>query len=169
MPVLSESQRQKLHMARCLLKKPDFLIVNQALNTLDARAHQHILDNVLAKSRGRDGDSFGVIWSPMNLSVAADVRRRMSVWLGNPPPHVGGYGATSQSAAFFGPWNLSPRKQAGPSPRRSETPRLDPLNRSSRRQEAHSISDPDRQSLLTSAATRFMERGRAAEDQINAR
>ncbi len=72
---LSESQRQKLHMARCLLKKPDFLIVNQALNTLDARAHQHILDNVLAKSRGRDGDSFGVIWSPMNLSVASQFER----------------------------------------------------------------------------------------------
>jgi putative ABC transport system ATP-binding protein len=72
---LSESQRQKLHMARCLLKKPDFLIVNQALNTLDARAHKMILDNVLAKSKGRDGTTFGVIWAPMNLSVASQFER----------------------------------------------------------------------------------------------
>jgi putative ABC transport system ATP-binding protein len=72
---LSESQRQKLHMARCLLKKPDFLIVNQALNTLDARAHKMILDNVLAKSKGRDGATFGVIWAPMNLSVASQFER----------------------------------------------------------------------------------------------
>lgn len=68
---LSEMQRQKLHMARCLLKKPDFLIVNQALNTLDGKAQKMILDTVLAKSRGRDGNSFGVVWAPMNAAVAA--------------------------------------------------------------------------------------------------
>jgi len=34
--------------------------------------------------------------------------------------------------------------------------RLEPLNRSSRREEAHSISVEESQSLLTSAATRFM-------------
>ena len=67
---LSETQRQKLHMARALLKKPDFLIVNQALNTLDGRAQKTIIENVLAKSRGRDGNSFGVIWAPMNTAFA---------------------------------------------------------------------------------------------------
>lgn len=87
---LSESQRQKLHMARCLLKKPDFLIVNQALNTLDARAHKMILDNVLAKSKGRDGATFGVIWAPMNLSVASQFERvlvfRQGVLVEDGPP-----------------------------------------------------------------------------------
>jgi putative ABC transport system ATP-binding protein len=68
---LSETQRQKLHMARALLKKPDFLIVNQALTTLDARAQRMIVDNVLAKSKGRDGDRFGVVWAPVNMSFAA--------------------------------------------------------------------------------------------------
>jgi putative ABC transport system ATP-binding protein len=67
---LSESQRQKMHLARALLKKPDFLIVNQALNTLDGKAQRMILDTVLAKSRGRDGHSFGVVWAPVNPAHA---------------------------------------------------------------------------------------------------
>ena len=67
---LSETQRQKLHMARALLKQPDFLIVNQALNALDGRLQRKILETVLARSKGRDGHRFGVIWVPMNLSFA---------------------------------------------------------------------------------------------------
>ncbi len=72
---LSETQRQKLHMARGLLKKPDFLIVNQALNTLDGKAQKMILDTVLAKSRGRDGHSFGVVWAPVNTAFAEQFER----------------------------------------------------------------------------------------------
>jgi hypothetical protein len=45
---------------------------------------------------------------PMNLPVAADVRRRTPQPLSNPPPHVGGYGSGEQIAAIGGPWNLSP-------------------------------------------------------------
>lgn len=67
---LSESQRQKLHLARCLLKRPDFLIVNQALNTLDGRTQRALVETILAKAKGRDGDRFGVIWSPMNPAYA---------------------------------------------------------------------------------------------------
>ncbi len=67
---LSETQRQKLHLARALLKKPDFLIVNQALNTLDGRTQRSLIEKVLAKSKGRDGRGFGVIWAPMNQSYA---------------------------------------------------------------------------------------------------
>jgi putative ABC transport system ATP-binding protein len=67
---LSESQRQKLFLARCLLKRPDFLIVNQALNTLDGRTQRSLIETILAKAKGRDGDRFGVIWSPMNSAYA---------------------------------------------------------------------------------------------------
>jgi putative ABC transport system ATP-binding protein len=67
---LSESQRQRLQLARALLKKPDFLIVNQALNTLDSRAQKAAIDMVLAKASGRDGNRFGVIWAPMNPAFA---------------------------------------------------------------------------------------------------
>ena len=64
---LSETQRQKLHLARALLKKPDFLIVNQALNSLDGRLQRTIMETVLSRSKGRDGHRFGVIWAPMNI------------------------------------------------------------------------------------------------------
>ena len=67
---LSETQRQKLHLARTLLKRPDFLIVNQALNALDSRLQRQIIESVLARSKGRDGVRFGVIWSPMNVAIS---------------------------------------------------------------------------------------------------
>lgn len=67
---LSETQRQKLHLARALLKQPDFLIVNQGLNTLDTRSQRQVLENVLAKAKGRDGQRFGIIWAPMTVAYA---------------------------------------------------------------------------------------------------
>lgn len=67
---LSETQRQKLHLARTLLKRPDFLIVNQALNALDSRLQRQIIESVLARAKGRDGPRFGVIWSPMNVAIS---------------------------------------------------------------------------------------------------
>jgi putative ABC transport system ATP-binding protein len=72
---LSENQRQKLHLARALLKKPDFLIVNQGLNTLDSRNQRAVLETVISKAKGRDGETFGVIWAPMNPSFASSFDR----------------------------------------------------------------------------------------------
>ena len=66
---LSESQRQKLHLARSLLKKPDILIVNQALNTLDAKSQKELLNVVLERSKDPD-HPFGVIWVPMNPTLS---------------------------------------------------------------------------------------------------
>jgi putative ABC transport system ATP-binding protein len=67
---LSETQRQKIHLARALLKQPDFLIVNQALNSLDTKTQQTIMETVIARAKGRDGQTFGLIWSPMNPAYA---------------------------------------------------------------------------------------------------
>jgi len=66
---LSESIRQKLHLARSLLKQPDLLVVNQALNTLDARAQKKLLEAVLEKSKNSD-HPFGIIWAPMNAGLS---------------------------------------------------------------------------------------------------
>ncbi len=66
---LSESQRQKLHLARSLLKQPDILIVNQALNTLDSKSQRDLLERVLELSKDPD-NPFGVIWVPMNPSLS---------------------------------------------------------------------------------------------------
>jgi len=67
---LSEIQRQKLHLARALLKKPDFLIVNRALNSLDSRSQRNIIENVLKRARNTDGHPCGVIWVPINPKIS---------------------------------------------------------------------------------------------------
>lgn len=60
---LNLSQRQKLGLARALIKRPDFLVVNRALNALDARSQKEILERILARSKGKDGEAgFGIFW-----------------------------------------------------------------------------------------------------------
>jgi ABC-type multidrug transport system fused ATPase/permease subunit len=54
---LSHAQRQKVAIARCLLKRPDLLIVNQAIAALDSNAQVAVLDKVLTHRKGK-----GVIW-----------------------------------------------------------------------------------------------------------
>jgi len=51
---LSSSQRQKLGVARALLKAPDLLIVNEALSSLDTTAERRLIENIrqLMGSRG---------------------------------------------------------------------------------------------------------------------
>ncbi|MDQ4062265.1 MAG: ABC transporter ATP-binding protein, partial [Pseudomonadota bacterium] len=58
---LSASQRQKLGLARALLKRPDFLIVNRALSALDHRVQAAIMDRVLDQARAGDRPC-GVLW-----------------------------------------------------------------------------------------------------------
>jgi putative ABC transport system ATP-binding protein len=50
---LTAAQRQKIGLARALLKRPQYLIVNEATALLDAPTQSRILDNVLAARRGR--------------------------------------------------------------------------------------------------------------------
>ncbi len=55
---LTQTQRQKLAMARAIIKNPDLLIVNQAFAGMDDATRQRILDRVLASRKDR-----GVIWA----------------------------------------------------------------------------------------------------------
>ena len=64
---LTEIQRQKLHLARTLLKKPDILISNQSMNTLGSRQQADIIQTVL---KWADENNSGVIWVPMSPSFA---------------------------------------------------------------------------------------------------
>ena len=59
---LSQAQQQKLALARALLKRPDFLIVNRALGALDANAQDAIVTRVLDHARGPDGPNFAIFW-----------------------------------------------------------------------------------------------------------
>ncbi len=64
---LTEIQRQKLHLARSLLKKPDILIVNQGMNTLATRQQEYIIQTVL---KWAEQNNSGVIWVPMSPPLA---------------------------------------------------------------------------------------------------
>ena len=50
---LSGAQRQKLAVARAVLKRPDLLILNDALAALDSAAQGRVLDNLHAEFKGR--------------------------------------------------------------------------------------------------------------------
>lgn len=55
---LSAVQRQKLALTRALVKRPDLLIINEALAIMDATTQSRVMDRVLEVRRGR-----GVIWT----------------------------------------------------------------------------------------------------------
>ena len=60
---LSAAQRQKLAMARALLRRPDLLLVHRGLMQLDPASQDAILARIVAESRGTDGRAgFGVLW-----------------------------------------------------------------------------------------------------------
>lgn len=55
---LSVTQRQKLAIARALLKRPDLLILNEATSAMDAATQSRLMDRVLEARTGR-----GLIWT----------------------------------------------------------------------------------------------------------
>ena len=54
---LVASHRQKLGLARALIKRPQLLVVNEAVAVFDGRTQDRIRDNILASAEGR-----GVVW-----------------------------------------------------------------------------------------------------------
>ena len=72
---LSENQRQRIILARTLLKGSDLVIINRAINALDVRAQDRLVDKVLARARGETGHKpFGLLWvlTTPSLSVRFD-------------------------------------------------------------------------------------------------
>ncbi|MBL4907369.1 MAG: ATP-binding cassette domain-containing protein, partial [Sneathiella sp.] len=55
---LSENQRQKLCIARSIIKRPDLLILSQATASFDSRTQQRLVENILSEFDGRC-----VVWS----------------------------------------------------------------------------------------------------------
>lgn len=55
---LSAAQKQKLALARCLIKRPELLLVNEGITSLDGAAQRRVLSAVLKEFEGR-----GVIWA----------------------------------------------------------------------------------------------------------
>ena len=63
---LSGAQRQKVAVARCVLKQPDILIVNEALAALDGAVQSRISERLLERFAGH-----GVVWILNNVEMAA--------------------------------------------------------------------------------------------------
>ncbi len=70
---LSESYRQRVLLARALLKGSDMLIINRGLNSLDSRAQNRIVKKVLDRARGKDGHKpFGLLWVLTSAEMASE-------------------------------------------------------------------------------------------------
>ncbi len=61
---LGSAQRQKLAMARAILRRPDVLLVHRGLGQLNGTTQSEILARIMQEARGQDGrPGFGVFWS----------------------------------------------------------------------------------------------------------
>ena len=66
---LTNVQRQKLNLARALLKKSDFFIFNRPLPALDQRAQDKIVTNVM-RDLHKEGDRPAIVWVLPNADIA---------------------------------------------------------------------------------------------------
>jgi putative ABC transport system ATP-binding protein len=79
---LSTAQRQRIGLARALLKRPDLLIVNRGLSALGARTQRDITLRVLEEARGNDRRrGFAVFWVLVTPSIV-DLFDRVLVFNG---------------------------------------------------------------------------------------
>ena len=67
---LSEAQRQKLRLARALMKKPDFLILNRPLVTLTGEEQRKILQAMLSEAENSNGGRLGILCAPADPAHA---------------------------------------------------------------------------------------------------
>ncbi len=67
---LTPGQRQKLVLARSLIKQPDLLLISEGLNALDAAAQTRIMNNLLEEYHGR-----ALVWSLQRPELAESFDR----------------------------------------------------------------------------------------------
>ena len=71
---LTMAQRQKLNLARALIRKSDYYVFNRPLSALDKRAQDTIVTNVLAFVRA-GGATPGLAWMLSNVAAATSFDR----------------------------------------------------------------------------------------------
>ncbi len=69
---LSSGQRQKVMLARTLIKRPDMLVLNRPLTALDRQSQSQIISQVLEDAKASDR---GVVWVVANADMAVEFER----------------------------------------------------------------------------------------------
>jgi len=92
---LSFAQRQKIALGRALLKRPDVLIVNEAIEVLDAQSQGRVLQNVLKESQDRT-----VIWVTNRLAAGREFDR-IAVMKGGKVTETGSFDSLSEAGGNF--------------------------------------------------------------------
>ena len=87
---LSAAQRQKLGLARCILKTPEVLVVNEGITNLDGASQRRVMDAVLSEFKDR-----GVVWS-LHRSALADNFDRVLVMKSGKVVENGSYDELNQ-------------------------------------------------------------------------
>ena len=92
---LSATQRQKLAIARAVMKRPDVIILSEATVILEVAAQARILENILQEFSGK-----GVVWS---LHRASDSERfaHILVMKNGRVVENGDYAAVNQDGSTF--------------------------------------------------------------------
>jgi putative ABC transport system ATP-binding protein len=67
---LSAAQRQKLGLARSILKQPDLLIINEGISALDGAAQLRVLEGVIKEFKGR-----GIVWAVHRTALCRNFDR----------------------------------------------------------------------------------------------
>ncbi len=72
---LTAVQRQKLALARAILRRPDLILAHRPLGQLDGRAQSAILKRVMARAKGSDAPGFGILWNLENPNLGEQFPR----------------------------------------------------------------------------------------------
>lgn len=96
---LTSVQRQKLGLARALMRRSAYFVFNRPLTALDSRLQGQIVQNVLALLR-RDGGNPGVIWVLSNTSLAG-LFDRVIVFDGGSTVDDGPHAAVADKSEVF--------------------------------------------------------------------
>jgi len=86
---LTVAQRQKVHVARALLKRPDFMIFNRPLSALDLKGQERMIERILASFEA-DEHRPGILWVVGHASLARFFDR-VVVFDGPTPAETGKY------------------------------------------------------------------------------